>query len=145
MEKNNRNIIHKINFLSCEIDALYHLSSVKFGLSDSESIVLYTIYDGGNQCLLSDIYKQSGISKQTINSAIRNLEKKNIVTLIRLDGRSKGVAFTESGRELAERTVARLYAAEAGAFDEWTEDEANTVIALMEKFIQSFGKQIEKL
>lgn len=40
MEINHRKELHKINYLSSEIDALYHLSSVKFDISDSESIRL---------------------------------------------------------------------------------------------------------
>ena len=47
MNKNYRNEVHKMNYLSSEIDSLYHLSSLKFGISDSASIVLYTIYDAG--------------------------------------------------------------------------------------------------
>ena len=72
---------HRINYLIAEMDALYHQASLKIGLSDSACIVLYTIYDQGEECLLSDIYKQSGISKQTVNSALRILEKKQIIYL----------------------------------------------------------------
>lgn len=81
--------IHRINYLNAELDALYHHASLKLGLTDSASIVLYTIYDNGEDCLLSDIYKQSGVSKQTVNSAIRNLEKKHIIYLEQHSGRAK--------------------------------------------------------
>lgn len=145
MEINHRKELHKINYLSSEIDALYHLSSVKFDISDSESIVLYSIYDAGDECSLSDIYKTSGISKQTINSALRNLERKNIVELTKLDGRSKRVSFTRSGKIFAKNTVGKLFAAEADAFEEWSEEEIETYIALMEKYVKSFRTHIEKL
>lgn len=145
MNKNYRNEIHRINYLSTELDALYHLSSVRFGISDSESIVLYSILDTGEECLLSDIYKSSGISKQTINSAIRNLERKDIVVLTQMNGRSKRVSFTERGKSFAKNTVARLFEAEAAAFEDWSEEEINCYMKLMEKYVDSFRAQIERL
>lgn len=57
MNKNRLNDTRRINYLTSETDALYHLASVKLGISDSVSIVLYTLYDPDKSCLLSDIYK----------------------------------------------------------------------------------------
>ena len=60
---NNQEIraINKINYMCFEVEALYHQASLKLGISDSVSIVLYTVYDVGERCLLSDIYKKTGI------------------------------------------------------------------------------------
>lgn len=137
--------IHRINYLNAELDALYHHASLKLGLTDSASIVLYTIYDNGGDCLLSDIYKQSGVSKQTVNSAIRNLEKKCILYLEQHSGRAKKVVLTDTGREYVQKTVARLFDAEAAAFSSWTEEEISAHIGFMEKYILSFREQVEKL
>lgn len=137
--------IHRINYLNAELEALYHHASLKLGLTDSASIVLYTIHDNGEDCLLSDIYKQSGISKQTVNSAIRNLERKHIIYLEQHSGRAKKVVLTDAGKEYVQKTVARLFDAEAAAFASWTEDEINAHIGYMEKYINSFREQIEKL
>lgn len=74
--KQREEFIHRINYLTSEMDAVYHRASLKLGISDSVSLILYTIYDAGGSCLLSEIYKKSGISKQTVNSALRGLEGK---------------------------------------------------------------------
>lgn len=137
--------IHRINYLNAELDALYHHASLKLGLTDSASIVLYTIYDNGEDCLLSDIYKQSGVSKQTVNSAIRNLEKKHIIYLEQHSGRAKKVVLTDTGKEYVQKTTARLFDAEAAAFSSWTEEEISAHIGFMEKYVHSFREQIEKL
>lgn len=137
--------IHRINYLNAELQALYHHASLKLGLTDSASIVLYTIYDNGGDCLLSDIYKQSGVSKQTVNSAIRNLEKKHMIYLEQYSGRAKKVVLTDEGKEYVKKTVARLFDAEAAAFVSWTEEEINAHIGFLEKYIESFREQIEKL
>lgn len=138
-------IMHRINYLNAELNALYHQASLKLGLTDSASIVLYAIYDNGEDCLLSDIYKQSGVSKQTVNSAIRNLEKKHIIYLEQYFGRAKKVSLTDTGKEYVQKTIARLFDAEAAAFASWTEEEINAHIGFMEKYIHSFQGQVEKL
>lgn len=137
--------IHRINYLNAELEALYHHASLKLGLTDSASIVLYTIYDNGENCLLSDIYKQSGVSKQTVNSAVRNLEKQRIIYLEQYSGRTKRVLLTDAGKEYVQKTAARLFDAEAAAYASWTEDEINAHIGYMEKYIDSFREQVEKL
>ena len=145
MEKRICSKIHRINYLNAELNALYHHASLKLGLTDSAAMVLYTIYDNGENCLLSDIYKQSGVSKQTVNSAIRKLEKERIIYLEQHSGRTTKVVLTDTGKEYVQKTVARLFDAEAAAFASWTEEEINAHIGFMEKYIDSFREQIEEL
>ena len=145
MNSNHRNEIHRINYLTSEMEALYHQASLKLGITDSVSIVLYTIYDEGDMCLLSDVYKKSGISKQTVNSAIRSLEADNILYLEQHTGRAKKIILTDKGKDYVQKTVARLYEAEVWAFDTWPEEEINTYIRLMEKYADCIRQQIDKL
>ena len=95
--------------------------------------------------MLNDICKNSGISKQTVNSAIRSLEADDILHLVRHTGRSKKVVLTEKGKDYVRQTVAKLYQAEQNAFDSWSEEEISTYIALMEKYNDCFRRQIEEL
>ena len=145
MRQQRINDIHKLNYLTSEMDALYHQASLKLGISDSVSIVLYTIHDRGENCLLSDVYKKSGVSKQTVNSAIRSLEKDGILYLEPYTGRSKKIVLTEKGREFVQQTVARLVDAEIKAFDSWSQKEIDTYVALMEKYTESLRQQIGHL
>lgn len=145
MKHNVIGAIKKINYLTSEIDSLYHQSSVKLGISDSVSIILYSVWDEGESCLLSDIYKKSGISKQTVNSAIRNLEADNILYLEQHTGRAKKVILTNKGKDFVNQTIVRLQEAEANAFGTWSEEEISTYIQLMEKYADCFRSQIEKL
>ena len=145
MNQNRISEIHRINYLLSEVESLYHQSSLKLGITDSVSIVLYSIYVNGNECLLSDIYKKSGTSKQTVNSAIRSLEANNIVYLEQHTGRSKKIVLTDKGQDYVQNTVARLYEAEIRVFDTWPEEEINTYIRLIGKYADCFRQQIEKL
>ncbi|AWI03420.1 MarR family winged helix-turn-helix transcriptional regulator [Clostridium drakei] len=145
MNQEKINDTHQINYLTTEMKALYHQSSLKLGISDSRSIVLYSIYDAGGECLLSDVYKKSGITKQTINSAIRALEADDILYLEQYMGRFKKIILTEKGKDYTNQTVARLFEAELRTFDTWTREEINTYIRLMKKHADCFRQQIEKL
>lgn len=145
MESNHTGAIHRINYLSNELDALYHRSSLKFGISDSVSVVLYTVQDRGGECPLGEIYKATGISRQTVNSAVRSLERDGMLYLEQDSGRTKRVHLTGRGRDFADRTVARLFRAETAAFDSWGEDEIADYIRLMEKYLQCFRREVERL
>lgn len=137
--------LHQINYLTSEMNALYHKSSLKLGITDSVSIVLYSIHDAGESCLLSDIYKRTGINKQTVNSAIRNLEADGMLYLEQHIGRTKAVILTDNGKAFVKKTIVKLCEAEAKAFDSWSVDEVNTYIRLMEKYVCCFRQQIEAL
>lgn len=145
MSKTVSEQIHRINYLSAEMDALYHQISLKIGITDSAMRILYTIYDNGDWCMLSDIYKQTGISKQTVNSAIRKLESDNILYLETFKGRSKKVLLTDMGKDYVMHTAARIYQAECAAYASWTEEELNTYVQLTEKYVDLFREQVKKI
>ena len=145
MNEKHSGDIRRINRMTSELESLYHQASLKLGIADSVSIVMYALHEAGNECLLSDIYKESGISKQTINSAIRSLEADGILYLEQHIGRAKKVVLTEKGKEYAMQTAARLYQAEMNAFESWSEDEVSTYIRLIEKYNESFRRQIDKM
>ena len=145
MEQKRKNEIHRINYLTSEMESYYHQASLKLGVSDSISMILYTIYDSETDCLLSDVYKRTGISKQTINSAIRILENSDILHLEAHTGRAKKIVLTEKGKVYIQKTAAKIYQAEIEAFATWSDDEIEAYIRLMEKYAECFRKQIEKM
>lgn len=145
MEQYKKSIIHKINYLTSEMNGLYHQFSQKLGMSDSVSIVLYSIYDAGGECLLGDIQKNSGISKQTIHSAVQGLVKDGLLSLEQHNGKAKKVSFTPKGRDYAEKTVARIYEAEINSFSRWPEEKVEEYLKLMEQYAESFRQEMEKI
>lgn len=137
--------IHQINYLTAETDAIYHQASLKLKVSDSVMRVLYSIYDNGNNCLLSLVYKQSGISKQTVNSALRKLEDMGIIYLETYKGKSKKICLTKEGIDYVKNTAGRLYEAERKTFEGWKKEEIDMYISLMEKYKCTLQKQIEEI
>ena len=137
--------IHKLNCLSAEISSLYHHASLRLGVSDSGMIVLQMLHERGLSCPLCEIYKQSGISKQTISSAVRKLENDGIIRLEQSSGRSKNVTLTDKGLEYLKATAVRLYEAERAAYESWTDEEIGNFVRLMQKYAETFREQTELL
>ena len=145
MGRNDMDMMYRVNCLASDLDALYHQAALKLGLSDSMMFVLYLVYERDGKCPLHTICKETSISKQTINSAIRKLEGEAVIYLEQTGGRAKTVCLTEKGKKYAESTIARLFHAERSAFDGWTAEEIEQYLRLMEKYNEHFRRQIERM
>lgn len=135
----------RYNYMMSELDAAYHEASLKLGLSDSAMQVLYAICNHGESCLLNDICKLSGRSKQTINSALRKLEAEGIVYLEAFDGKKKRVCLTELGKELVKDKVVRLIEIENAVFGSWSKEELDMYLTLTQRYLTSFKENIREL
>lgn len=125
----------RFNYLFGETNAVYHEIAVKLGLSDSALQILYTICDDGGSCLLQKICRTSGLSKQTINSALRKLEQNHIVWLEKTNTKNKIVRLTDEGQKFAEKTAILVIEMENNIFSSWSKDEVAAYLRLTEKYL----------
>lgn len=137
--------LKRINCLANELELLYHHVALKLGISDSVMCILYMIHEKGDGCLLCDICNESGISKQTINSALRKLEKEDILYLVQDKGKNKRIFLTENGKAYTSHTAGRLLEAESSAYAQWSAEELETYLRLMKKYNDCFRIQVEKI
>ena len=136
--------LKRYNYLAGEIEAAYHEMNLKLEMSDSAMIILYAICDRGDSCLLRDIYHQFGVSKQTINSALRKLEAEGAVYLEAVDAKNKRICLTEQGKHLADRTARRIIETENDIFSSWTEKEVENYLELTERYLHDLRERIGK-
>ena len=132
-------------YLAGEINALYHEAAVKTGVSDSVQNILYVIWEQGTECPQSEISKLTGISRQTINSAIRKLEREGIVTLKPGKGRNTIVCLTESGKAFAAQRIQPLFEIENKIWEEWTPEEQQEYLRLTQKYRDALKKHLKAL
>lgn len=137
------NIRQKLNKIYNELNGLYHDISMKLGLSDSESMVMYMLYDTKEPLTQSDIVKATGLSKQTLNSAIRKLEKGEIILLEKLNEKSKKIVMTDKGRIIIAQKIKPLVDMEDRVLDSWTEEDRLKYLELIEKFKEQFEKEVK--
>lgn len=144
MNKQPNTLLERYNILFTETNRAYHDMALRLGLSDSAMHILYSLCSLGESCPLSDI-TCGGISKQTINSALRKLEAEDIVYLESSGGRKKTVCLTEKGKELADRTARRVIAIENEIYDSWTAEERQVYIDLNRRYLDSLREKMKEL
>lgn len=137
--------LKRYNHLIGEINAVYHEMSLKSGLSDSAMNILYTICEHGTKCPLQEICRLSGLSKQTVNSAIRKLESEGIIYLEPLSQKSKTVCLTEDGISLAEQTAGQILRIENDIFASWPREDVENYIKLTEDYLLALRNKADKL
>lgn len=131
--------------LAGEINALYHKAAVKMGISDSVQNILYVICEKGNRCLQSEVCKMTGISRQTINSAIRKLERDGIVYLEQGKGRNTIICLTEKGEKFASEKIYPLYQIENKIWNEWASEEQQQYLMLTQKYRDGLKKYLKTI
>ena len=145
MDRDSISSLKRYNHLVGEIEAAYHEASLRMGISDSVSKILYTICNVGDSCLLHDICRQTGLSKQTVNSAIRKLEAEGIVVLQPAGGKSKKVCLTGEGERFAQKTAMRLIDIENSIFASWSKDDVQAYLELTGRFLSCLQERVERL
>ena len=80
---------HEYSAIESLIGCAYHEAALKMHLADSELCILYTLHTHGPGCLQSTLYKETGLTKTTVNSALKKLEKGGTLYLTPGPGRVK--------------------------------------------------------
>ena len=128
--------LRRYNHLLQETDAVYHEMAQHWGLPDSVMGVLYTLCDAGGRCSVREVCRLGGMSKQTVNSALKKLEKGGTLYLTPGPGRNTRVYLTESGAQLARDTAGRLMELENRIYASWTPEEQALFLRLNRDFAE---------
>lgn len=135
--------LSEYNDIMKENDNIYRDIAKKFGLSECAFWILYFLRTDKNALTQSDIRSSMYQSKQTVNSALKNLETNGYIELIHVnDQRSKQINLTEKGMELAERTADKIIIAEQDAILELTEAEQEKFISLFRKYTEALKQKM---
>ena len=139
------NAFQQLNYSASRIANAYHEAARRLELSDSELDILYTLCTHAPGCCQSAIYKETGASRSTVNSAIRKMEKAELLYLTPGQGRNTQVYLTEKGQALAESTVRRLIALEKVIYESWTPEERETFLRLNRDYAEKLAAQVRTL
>ncbi len=137
--------LKRYNFLFGETGAAYHEMYLKLGMSDSAISILYAVLENGESRPLQEICRCTGLSKQTINSAIRKLETDGILYLEISGPRNKTVCLTEKGKILAEKTAGKVIAAENEIFASWPQEDVEKYLELTEAYLIALKEKNQNL
>ena len=126
--------ILQFNQMYKEYNDIYQQAARNFDMPTVSFWLIYVLRQK-NVCTQKDFMEQLYYPKQTINSALKLLEKRGYVTLERseADRRSKLIHLTETGLAFARDTADKIIRAENAAFARLTESERDTFLSLFER------------
>ena len=132
---------------SKEVDDLYHMLALKFNLSDSAMWILCTMREANRELTQSEIAQEMSMSRQTVNSAIKNLVKQGYLRLEAVSGdrRNKILSFTEEGETFVKRTVDRVLSLEHQVFENLEVEEQEKITQILRKYTRFMREGAEKI
>lgn len=145
MEHKLSKALKRYNYLFGETGMAYHEIYLKLGLADSAISILYAILENGDCCLLRDVCQSTGLSKQTVNSALRKLEAENVLYLELVDGKNKMIHLTKEGKVLAEKTAGRVLTIEDEIFTSWPQEDIQKYLELTENFMRALKEKAKNM
>lgn len=145
MQMHQETEVQQFNHLYKELDDLYHEIALAMGLSDSAFAALYVVCVLGDGCQQRDICREAYVSKQTINSSVRNLEKQGFIYLKPGVGREKNIFLTDMGRGFVEEKIRPVIEIENDAFLEMEPEERREFIRLSQKYVDGFARKEKRL
>lgn len=126
-----------------EFNGLYHEMAQKMGISNSIFDILYAICELGDGCRQKDICSATFIPKQTVNSAIRVLQKQDMLDLVPGKGREMNISLTENGKKQLEQIMYPIVEMENKAFSLLGEEEAKQLLVLQGKYMEVLREQFQ--
>lgn len=77
------------NQLYKEVDEIYHQYAKNHGISDTALWLLYSLYENSGTYTQRDVCADWHYPPQTINSALKSLEKQGVIVLEAVSGNQK--------------------------------------------------------
>ena len=120
-----------------ELAGIYHQAAARLGISDNEFWVWYTLFVMGEEYSQQDICEMWSLPKQTVNSVVANMVKKEFVKLEPVPGtrNRKLLRLTENGRYYCDTVIRPVFEAEYRTIGRLTEQELDNCISLLGKYI----------
>lgn len=136
----------QFNQMYKEYNDIYQNAARNFEMPTVAFWLIYVLRQMG-VCTQKDFMDQLYYPKQTINSALKQLERNGYVTLERLeeDRRSKRIHLTEKGLAFAQDTADKIICAENAAFSCFTDEERDTFFALFERLSSALQQEMQKV
>lgn len=128
------------------LNELYHNYAASVRLSDTAFWIFYIAWTQGDGCTQKELCEAWAYSRQTVNTALKNLEKQGYIKLAFTEGnrKSKQILFTGRGKEFARKIILPLLEAERVSFGLLSEQERNDLILLSQKRTEFLKREIAK-
>lgn len=125
----------------CRQDELYAVLAREQGLSHHTAMTLYAL-DHDQGCTQKQIAQNWMIPKQTVNTVIKDLERRGYVVLqAGRDQKEKRVFFTPEGADFARERLRALYEAEERAVAAMGRERFVEMVEANRAFTEAFARE----
>ncbi len=135
------NNVYKKN---CEV---YYKLASHFGMTETMFDILYFVRENDGGYTQAQLCDSLYLRKQTVNSALKKLEKDGVIYLSQDSGnkKNKTIHYTEKGKELARQIVDPIFELEKRAFERLTPQEREGVLYYGRRHIDVLEDETKKL
>ena len=132
--------LDRFYYLWRESIAIYEDWAKQYGLSNNVVMVMESIYNNRGNWTPSSISHKWFIPKQTLNSILRDFEKKEYITLLPhpKDKRNKVIQLTKKGEEIIGKIVLKLRKLEFYTLNQIGKEKIDNMNDGLEEFIRLF-------
>ena len=134
--------VKQLNKMLSELDNLYQTMLMANGLSDSEYIVMFAILALGEGCLQKDIAENGFMSKKTINSTIKKLQKEELIKLKAGKYPNMHIYLTTKGKEYIKEKVIPVIETENIVLNSMSSDAFDILVGGYTKYIDRFSELV---
>lgn len=144
---NIENIIDELEQQWKECDSVYHSVAVKYDISDTAFWVLYILAKTETVCTQQDLCKKSFWAKQTINTAVSSMIKRNLIQLESIPGtrNQKQIVLTESGKEFVDHYMVPVVEKEICAYQVLSDEELKLYLEMTKRLTASVRSGFSEL
>lgn len=126
------------------LDGLYHTLALRLGLSDSELWILYYLKDNDG-CRPRDICREYHLPKQTVDSALKKLERQDVLARETKTPRDVRITLTAKGRKLVRERILPICEAEVTAIDALPAKDRLALFKLLDKYSDHLREQFDAI
>lgn len=144
MNQNSQEQMERMTYQIRKLAGIYRDVVRHFGITENEFWVWYTLLVIEGDYSQQDICGIWAFSKQTVNSIISHMVKKNFATLKAVPGtrNRKNIHLTDEGRKFGESIIFPISDAEVRALDRIPLKERMACIAVLAKYVELLKEEI---
>lgn len=144
---NTLSYLKTYNKIYKEMDIVYHNYAKRCGLSDMAYWILYSIAESDEYFTQRDFCNDWFFAPQTVNSALKDLEKKDIIFLESVPGNKKNklIKPTENGKKIIESVIIPLIETECESFEALSKEECELLLSTTKKYISVLKDKVSVL
>lgn len=139
--------IFKVNIAFKELENVYRKYSKYCNLPDAAIWILYALKDSNKDYAQKDLSELWSLKKQTVNSALKVLMKKQYVILesFKDNKKNKKISLTKLGEEYILNHLDEVASAEQNVINSLTNEELNLLLKTLSKYSNFLDYEITKL